>query len=266
MSMKNFVISLKTATTRRQHITQEFDKQSIQFEFFDAITPSQVNTLAKKFNINIQDADLTQGELACLCSHICLWQKAIDENLDYIAIFEDDIYLGENADQFLNQSDWIPNQCAMIKLEMFDQYVNMTYKPIAEYQNRKLRQLKQTHLGAAGYILSQQMCIDLMQFIQNYPKGIIASDHILFEDCLHENKAIYQLNPALCVQSDRLHHQSDMILHSSLEQARRERINKSITKPSIPKKIIRELKRLLNGAYTFFPKMLIKIFCKVNFK
>lgn len=264
--MKNYVISLTTATDRRTHIINEFGRQNVPFVFFDAIIPTQVNALAEKFNVNITDANLTSGELACLFSHICLWQQAIDENLDYIVIFEDDVYLGENADQFLTQSDWIPTQCNIIKLEMFEQYIKMAYHPIMQYQNRCLRQLKQIHLGAAGYILSQQMCIDLMQFIRHYPQGIVASDHILFEDYLYEKQAIYQLVPALCVQSDRVTHKTNPILHSVLEPTRRERINKSITKPSIPKKIIREFKRLFHDAYTFFPKMLIKMFCKIDFK
>ena len=40
--MQNYIISLITATGRRQHIIQEFTKQSISFEFFDAITVPQL--------------------------------------------------------------------------------------------------------------------------------------------------------------------------------------------------------------------------------
>ena len=39
--MQNYVISLTTSTDRRQHITQEFKKQDILFEFFDAITRAE---------------------------------------------------------------------------------------------------------------------------------------------------------------------------------------------------------------------------------
>lgn len=268
--MKNYVISLTTALDRRTHITQEFGKQTVPFTFFDAITPTQVDALAQKFNVNIADANLTQGELACLFSHICLWQKAIDDNLDYIAIFEDDIYLGENSQSFLTQSDWIPKQSTIIKLEMFDQYVTMNRTAITHYQNRVLRSLQNIHLGAAGYILSQQMCQFLMQFIQHYPQGIVASDHILFEDYLKENQPIYQLVPALCVQSDRIDHQTKVTFTSSLEKDRRVRFNNIVSekkqKRSISQKIHREISRLFSQFKNIFKRAYLVLFCHIEFK
>jgi glycosyl transferase family 25 len=49
--MKNIVISLKTATARREHIVQEFGKQNIGFEFFDALTPDLARPLAEKCSL-----------------------------------------------------------------------------------------------------------------------------------------------------------------------------------------------------------------------
>lgn len=270
--MKNYVISLTTANERRTHIIHEFGREKVPFDFFDAITPAHVDALAQKFNVNIADANLTKGELACLFSHICLWQKAIDENLDYIAIFEDDIYLGENAEQFLTKTDWIPSQSTMIKLEMFDQYIKMNYIPIIHYQTRVLRTLQNIHLGAAGYILSQQMCKFLMQFIQHYPQGIVASDHILFEDYLKGSKPIYQLVPALCVQSDRINHQAKKIFTSSLEKDRRVRFNNIVNekkqkqKLSIPQKVHREINRLYSQFTNIFKRTYLILFCHIKFK
>lgn len=268
--MKNYVISLTTASERRAHIAQELGKQSIPFNFFDAITPTQVKDLATKFQINIDNANLTQGELACLFSHICLWQKAIDENLDYIAIFEDDIYLGECADKFLLNSDWIPSECGLIKLEMFDKYAKMSLTPLLKYENRVLRQLKEIHLGAAGYILSKEMCLFLMDFSKNYPQGIVASDHILFEDCLKSRQDIYQLVPALCAQSDRI--KIHNVFSSSLEKDRRVRLNsathiskqkKSLT---VTGKIHRELKRIYHQTSTLTRKIYLVLFCNISLK
>ena len=57
--MKNIVISLKTATARREHIVQEFGKQNIGFEFFDALTPDLARPLAEKMQLNVEDEYLT---------------------------------------------------------------------------------------------------------------------------------------------------------------------------------------------------------------
>ncbi len=45
--MKKFVISLSTATERREHIFREFSKKSINFDFFDALTPEPAAIFAK---------------------------------------------------------------------------------------------------------------------------------------------------------------------------------------------------------------------------
>ena len=105
--MKNIVISLKTATARREHIVQEFGKQNIGFEFFDALTPDLARPLAEKMQLNVEDEYLTGGELACFMSHVSVWQKMVDEQLPYVAIFEDDVLLGERAFDIFNSSSWI---------------------------------------------------------------------------------------------------------------------------------------------------------------
>lgn len=254
--MKNYVISLTTALDRRTHIINEFGKQNVPFVFFDAMTPAQVDALAQKFNVNITNANLTQGELACLFSHICLWQKAIDENLDYIAIFEDDIYLGENADHFLNRSDWIPQACGLIKLEHF-------YSPLVlgktekTYSHRKIKQLMQRNLGTAGYILSKNMAVILLNYTRSVfllnPEPI---DHIMFDHFLFKNSLnkVYQLTPALCVQSNRVTGNTKVI-HSELEQDRialRKGIENMKVKLNIWQKIIREFRRFIYQCKHFF--------------
>lgn len=64
------------------------------------LLPEIAIDLVEKMGLNYNNNYLSQGELACLMSHILLWKKASDENLPYITIFEDDIYLGANANIF----------------------------------------------------------------------------------------------------------------------------------------------------------------------
>ena len=115
--LKNYVISVVSSSERREHICEAFAKEKITFEFFNAITPDLIEEVASRFNINLAQADLTNGEKACFLSHISLWQKAIDDNLEYIAIFEDDIFLGEDIADYFADTNWIPEACDIIKLE-----------------------------------------------------------------------------------------------------------------------------------------------------
>nr|WP_241879448.1 glycosyltransferase family 25 protein [Psychrobacter sp. PraFG1]UNK06250.1 glycosyltransferase family 25 protein [Psychrobacter sp. PraFG1] len=95
--MKNIIISLDSANKRRQHIENEFGKHQLSYEFFDALRPEQAAQYAKSLNLE-DTSDLTPTELACMMSHVAVWEKIIAEQLDYVAIFEDDVYLGEDAE------------------------------------------------------------------------------------------------------------------------------------------------------------------------
>lgn len=239
--MKNYVISLTTAQDRRVHIVQEFGKQAVAFEFFDAITPIQVPTLAKQFHLNITDSILTQGELACLFSHLCLWQKAIDDNLDYIAIFEDDIYLGQQAPLFLQNSDWIPQTCGLIKLEHFIDRLHLG-KSIHTIANRDIKPLKEFNWGTAGYIINQDIIKQLFALLQTMKTLNIPIDHLMFDEAIKKHLPIYQLTPALCVQSDRPNKQGTLKSFLEIErQAKRNHITKA--KINLTQRIVRECKR-----------------------
>lgn len=241
--MKNYVISLKNAHQRRQHIVQEFGRHGIDFEFFDAITPSQVPLLAQKFDINIQNSELTPGELACLFSHIALWQKAKDENIQHLVVFEDDVYLGENTKLFLENANWIPNACGLLKIEHFIDRLHLG-KAIHTFQGRQIKQLQEFNWGTAGYIIYHDMIDTMMTLLKDqFDIKNLPIDHLMFEVAIEKYPSkIYQLSPALCVQSDRPRQQGSLL--STLEaerQTKRASIPKA--KLAIHQKISKELTR-----------------------
>lgn len=203
--MKNYVISLTTAQVRREHIHQEFDKQNIAFEFFDAITPDMIAATCQKLGINlIQNQRLSAGEKACFLSHVCLWQKMLDDNTDYMAVFEDDIYLGENAGLFFTNNDWLKNNMlTFVKTETFLQERKLSSKPIQLMANRQAYHLQEYHLGTAGYIINQTVASHLLDFIKNLTdEKIMAIDQLMFDifPKYYKNIHIYQLYPAICIQ------------------------------------------------------------------
>lgn len=199
--MKNFVVSLKTAVDRRIHIEDQFMQQGIDFSFFDAIEPHQVEDLAAQLAIRIGNCHLSQGELGCLFSHVLLWKKAIDENIDYVAIFEDDIYLGEHAKAFLSDNEWIKAQWDIIKIEKNStfNYLSLTDKSSLA-NGRVISKLLNPNFGTAGYILSNKAAQSLLCYIQSLSM-VDHVDQIMFKKYLkHGEYPIYQINPALCIQ------------------------------------------------------------------
>lgn len=203
--MKNYVISLSTAYHRRKHIMAEFTKHHVHFEFFNAKTPNDINDLAPRFNPHLKDSSLlSDGEKACLLSHVCLWQQMLDNDIDYLAIFEDDVYLGQNANVFFNNSQWLKKAgIDYLKTETFLQEKKLSDILINLPDNRCVKVLHESHLGTAGYIISQKTAKILLDFIKNLSQNDLKPiDHLMFDDYRQMATAppIYQMLPAIVAQ------------------------------------------------------------------
>lgn len=240
----NYVISLTSAIQRRKHITQEFGKQNILFTFFDAITPDIIEKKVEELGINIEHSPLTKGEIACALSHITLWQYAKDENLDYICIFEDDIYLGENADKFFNLN-YVDQNIHLVKFEThpidkIDRFARLEKR----YYGRKMIRLKSRHVGMAGYLITKKGIDFILSKIKEEPLNKPIDD-LIFDDFLKiPNYVVWQIKPAICIQDFFIHTQTKF--ESSLKKERDVRcslLSKKKVKKTFTQRIIRECKR-----------------------
>lgn len=244
ISMKKFVISLSSATERRSHISSQFERQGIEFNFFDAVTPDIAARDAQIMKLSIHESYIAKGELACFMSHVHLWKKIVDENIPYMAIFEDDIHLGEKADYFLNQVDWIEPDWQLIKIEAFTPKVILGAK-CKEFaaEGREIYKLVGKNLGTAGYILSLQGAKFLLNEIEKIDY-IIPLDNFMFEYAVkNHNFMMYQMQPALCIQDTILHYRSTNIqLTSQLTQERKKRMRAN--KANGFQKVLIELARI----------------------
>ena len=199
-TLKNYVISLATAEDRRLHISNEFSRKNIDFTFFDAVSPKNMEHIANRHSIQIKNSNLSDGEICCLLSHICLWSSILEKKLPYIAIFEDDIYLSENADIFLSNYDWIHTEWDILRIEKAMGTTQMALKKTNIQDNRIIGKLFAFSGGTAGYILSVKGAKSLLNYIQKL-KIIDHVDQIMFRDYLKQGPLdIYQMDPAICIQ------------------------------------------------------------------
>ncbi|EPG34688.1 glycosyltransferase family 25 protein [Acinetobacter colistiniresistens] len=215
--MKKFVISLSTAHERRVHISSEFSKKGIDFDFFDALTPEPAALFAQELSLNIDEYALTKGEVACFMSHVFLWQKMITDNIPHMAIFEDDIYLGEDVKAFLTDDSWVDQNWHLIKIEEFTPKVALgqKIKTFNGEPERALFDLKSKNLGTAGYILSLHGAKQLIGYIQSLDK-LIALDHLMFEKLIQDKiLSVCQMKPALCIQDVTLYSTKDSVKFAS---------------------------------------------------
>ncbi|MFK5040377.1 glycosyltransferase family 25 protein [Glaesserella parasuis] len=249
--MNNFIISLETSEQRRQHIINEFKKYNIGFQFFNALYPSEILDEYIKMHLpNLKESSLTEVEKACFMSHYILLLKGISENYDYFTIFEDDIILGKDSNEYLINYDWLRHLDSkrefIIKLESFPKKIVKT-KPKYNVLNREIFRLKRAYLGAAGYIISRNAAIKAVELInQLEPYQLDPIDELLFNYFILNGKLyVFQLDPALCIQ-ERFYNNESSVLASYLELDRENRLKKNINnkkKKNILNSITNEIKR-----------------------
>jgi lipooligosaccharide biosynthesis protein lic2B len=224
----NYVISLSSASQRREHIIKEFGKHHIPFEFYDAITPSEcLNQLIKTYLPNLAHAKLSEGEKACFMSHYMLWKKCIDENLPYIYIFEDDVLLGKDAYSFLAEDEWLTERFTsddsfILRFETFLKPAKCENVKISSFKSRLILKLVEEQYGLAAYVISNSAIKKLFSLISSLSiDGLEAIDLLAFRDFLNIDGIIsYQLSPAICIQELQLRTKKFSLLSSQLEKER----------------------------------------------
>ncbi|HEZ7950756.1 TPA: glycosyltransferase family 25 protein [Neisseria meningitidis] len=266
--MQNHVISLASAAERRAHIADTFGRHDIPFQFFDALMPSERLEQAMAELVPGLSAHpyLSSVEKACFMSHVVLWKQALDEGLPYIAVFEDDVLLGEGAEQFLAEDTWLEERfdkdsAFIVRLETMFMHVLTSPSGVADYGGRAFPLLESEHWGTAGYIISRKaMRFFLQHFAMLQPEQIKPIDLMMFSDFFDkEGVLVYQVSPALCAQE--LHytkfHNKSSALGSLLEDKRskiqkqthkdrtlKERLIHALTKISREKKKWEERKKM----------------------
>ena len=207
--MRNYVISLASAKERRTHIADTFGRHDIPFQFFDALMPSEeLEQAMGELVPGLVRHNLLSGvEKACFMSHVVLWKQALDEGVPYIAVFEDDVLLGEGAEKFLAEDGWLkerfdPDSAFIVRLETM--FIKVIARPcgVPDYEGRHFPLLESEHWGTAGYIISREaMRFFLERFAVLPAERIKAVDWMMFTYFFDkEGMPVYQVSPALCAQ------------------------------------------------------------------
>ena len=250
--LENYVISLTSAHDRKAHIREQFKLKNIEFNFFDAVTPDNVKAVAWDLNFQIKNNILTVNELACFLSHFSLWNKIVNENISYMAIFEDDIYLSDTSEKFLDTTDWIDGD--IIKIEKVYKTVLLKNRKVKNIDGFKYVQgfLMKGHMGAGGYILSLNAAKKIIEYVKSLSE-IDHVDQVLFGKYLKDGEyPIVQINPAICMQ-DCILNPNHQKFTTSLQWREKEKI-----KLKGLKRFLRELNRIFTQVFEFPYKTKLK--------
>jgi len=98
MKIKIYVVSLKEAKERRKHIKTQLEKINIEYEIIDAIYGKSLSNeeLKQKCDMEIVNKYpnwLTKGAIGCALSHYKIYNKILQDGVDYGIVLEDDAKL-----------------------------------------------------------------------------------------------------------------------------------------------------------------------------
>jgi glycosyl transferase family 25 len=122
-SSKIFIINLDTSKARWQESQNQLC--DLDFERVNAIDGNQLEpSVLKQFydhQLNRQQYHkvLTLGEIGCYLSHRKVWQKIVNENLDFALVLEDDFINKTNISNLLDDVAQIKQPWHYIKLAEF---------------------------------------------------------------------------------------------------------------------------------------------------
>lgn len=103
-----YVISLmdsESSQSRRERIQESL--KGIDYHFFSAVNGKKLHKDAPLRNVIAKDANLNDGQIGCIISHVELWKKLMADQVKCAIILEDDAIV--NMDVFTTVKDYANN-------------------------------------------------------------------------------------------------------------------------------------------------------------
>lgn len=154
--MKIYVINLLRSIDRLIAISRQSVKFNFSFERVDAIDGKKLNFEPTNTIQDIQALRcVTKSEIACNWSHAKALELIANGDEDYGIILEDDAILSPKCEYFFKNTDWIPANTNLIKLDTGCKKVlfNNARQINAEY---KLYDRLTNDYRATGYLVSKE--------------------------------------------------------------------------------------------------------------
>jgi len=193
--MNILIISLESATERRQFQQEQLTRLNLVFEFLDATSTSDLSKAIYKQHYHDWQRPLKETEVACYYSHRHAWDKVIQSNRPTL-ILEDDALLSKCVPELLKDfADKENTDLINLENRGRKKFVSRLGESIS--CNAKILRLYQDRTGAAGYILWPSGAKKLIQC--EYKKGIALADAQITA-C--NNLISHQVEPSPIIQLD----------------------------------------------------------------
>jgi glycosyl transferase family 25 len=164
-------------------------------EFLSALEKNKLNVKNYKYHFLNK---FTPGELGCFLSHLLIWKKMIDENIDRALIFEDDCILSNDfAEDFPFIIKELPSDAGICYFggKMVKDYVNGQNIKLSKYISLKK---EQNPYGAFCYLLTLPYVRILYNSVFSEFKGNLGLDYFIDEVLVKNNYPVHLVSPFKC--------------------------------------------------------------------
>ena len=216
--MKAFVINLERRIDRLNYINSHYKSKLFETIIFKAYDGHHHNNNSLEYNKFKQDflytinnnklktsfykynsfSEFKPGELGCFLSHLMIWKKIIDENINMCIIMEDDCIFNENYFEKLE---------SIINYEIPDDF-NIIYLGGRQCKNYQADDIKisdniaiKSYLqpfGTFAYIISLKGTKILYDYVFNEFRGKLGLDYFIEDFFRHNNHCMHIVSPSIC--------------------------------------------------------------------
>ncbi len=249
MSLSIFIINLKKDVNKKLHMQKLCDKYSLDYTFIEAIYGKELprDIVSKIYNqekaVKEIGRELTLGELGCALSHMKIYEKMVNENIENAIIFEDDISFDATILEAISSiknfpTDW---ECVLLcyyRMAFYKKNYCINFRNRLQV-GKRLKIVRFTALmhSTAAYVINQKGAKKLLSSMK---EGIYKPvDHYTGDD-QHVN--LYGLYPKVVTIDSELGYNSTIALE-------RNKLNTVSEDNGLRK----TLKRI--GLFTFFKKI-----------
>lgn len=202
------VLSLKSAISRREKFVDNFYKYSSKnFAFFDGVygknlTPETLNSIYSSDKAKLKiGRELTLGEIGATYSHYLIYQEAINEDLDYCIVLEDDSFISPHFDVVINSilETVTANDDAVIFIQehSLNENVILSNKKkalVSDYFLQRMLGSSQYFVGSYGYIITRK---SMRKLLTSYMPIYCVCDHWYHIKKQSKISNFYCLNPSV---------------------------------------------------------------------
>lgn len=211
--MLALVINLNRSNDRLKRISARLNELNVNFErveAFDGFTLSddEYKRLTYPYNHPCRvrfTRELTKGEVGCFISHRKCWQKLVESNENYAVILEDDLYISDEAKQFLTNINWLPQNVGLIRLSSFYSMNNRLYIKDKSVLNScdeySIAKTLRYAIGTQCYVISKEFAKKAIEMTDKFECPV---DEFLFNRLFEFANTCesWQLIPSVICQND----------------------------------------------------------------